>query len=164
MIATWGVAATFGSLRAGSFTDRFGNRRVINVALAILALDFALMPWSGATFLGAVVALLVWGVCGWGFVVSQQHRLVGIAPARAPVVLALNASAIYVAVSASGAVGGVAIRAIDAHRMPLVSALLVFASLGLAELAHRRIARQATGSAGAANSDRVDVRVRHAVR
>lgn len=150
LIATWGLAATFGSLRAGGFTDRFGNRRVINVALAILALDFALMPWSGATLPGALLALAVWGVCGWGCVVSQQHRLVGIAPGRAPVVLALNASAIYLAVSASGAAGALAIRTIDAHLMPLVSALLVLISLGLAEFAHRRIVRQATVSNAAA--------------
>jgi predicted MFS family arabinose efflux permease len=150
LIATWGLAATLGSLRAGSLTDRFGSRRVINVAVAILALDFALMPWSGATLPGALPALAVWGLCGWGFVVSQQHRLVGVAPALAPIVLALNASAIYLAVSASGAAGALAIRAIDAHELPLLGAVLIFASLGLAELAHRRIVRKATASASAA--------------
>ena len=147
LIATWGLAATLGSLRAGSLTDRFGNRRVINVAIAILFLDFALMPWSGATLPGALPALAVWGLCGWGFVVSQQHRLVSIAPALAPIVLALNASAIYLAVSASGAAGAVAIRALDAHDLPLLGAVLILVSLGLAELAHRRIVRQATASA-----------------
>jgi MFS transporter, DHA1 family, inner membrane transport protein len=80
LIATWGIAATLGSLRAGSLTDRFGNRRVINVALAIAALDFALMPWSAATLAGSLAAIAVWGVCGWSSVVSQQHRLVGIVP------------------------------------------------------------------------------------
>ena len=147
LIATWGLAATLGSLRAGSLTDRFGNRRVINVAIAILFLDFAFMPWSGATLPGALPALAVWGLCGWGFVVSQQHRLVSIAPALAPIVLALNASAIYLAVSASGAAGAVAIRALDAHDLPLLGAVLILVSLGLAELAHRRIVRQATASA-----------------
>lgn len=144
LIATWGVAATIGSVSSGSLTDRFGNRRVINVALAILATDFAIMPWSGATLAGALPALAVWGLCGWGFVVSQQHRLVGIAPTLAPIVLALNASAIYLAVSASGAVGALAILAIDGHELPHLGAVLILASLGLAELAHRRIVRQET--------------------
>ena len=49
----------------------------------VVALDFALMPWSGATLSGALPALAVWGLCGWGFVVSQQHRLVEVVPARA---------------------------------------------------------------------------------
>lgn len=144
LIATWGVAATFGSLRGGSLADRFGNRRVINVAVAILALDFALMPWSGATLSAALPALAVWGLCGWGLVVAQQHRLVGIAPELAPIVLALNASAIYLAVSASGAAGALAIRVIDAHELPLLGAVLILASLGVAELAHRRIAGRTT--------------------
>ena len=65
---------------AGGLTDRFGNRLVIYGRIAILALDFALMPWAGVSFVGAAAALAVWGVCGWGFVVAQQHRLVGIAP------------------------------------------------------------------------------------
>ena len=146
LIATWGVAATLGSFHAGSLTDRFGNRRVINVAVAILTLDFALMPYSGATLPGTLVAVAVWGLCGWGFVVSQQHRLVGIAPALAPIVLALNASAIYLAVSASGAAGALAIQKFDARELPLFGAALILASLGLAELAHRRIVRQATDS------------------
>lgn len=149
LIATWGLGATLGSLRAGSLTDRFGNRRVINVAVVILALDFALMPWSGATLPGALPALAVWGLCGWGFAVSQQHRLVGMAPALAPIVLALNASAIYLAVSASGAAGALAIRAIDAHELPLFGAVLILASLGLAEVAHGRIVRQAPAAAPA---------------
>jgi MFS transporter, DHA1 family, inner membrane transport protein len=152
LIASWGVAATLGSLRAGSLTDRFGNRRVIDGALAVLVLDFVFMPWSGATIPGAVIALAVWGLCGWGFVVAQQHRLVGIAPALAPIVLALNASAIYLAVSASGAAGALAIRAIDAHQVPLLSAVLILAALGLAELTQRRIVRHATMSAATRES------------
>ena len=151
LIATRGLAATLGSLCAGSLTDRFGSRRVINVAIVILALDFALMPWSGATLSGALPALAVWGLCGWGFVVSQQHRLVGVVPARAPIVLALNASAIYLSVSASGAAGALVIRALDAHQLPLLGAVFVLAALGLAELAHGRIVRQATASASAAD-------------
>ena len=147
LIATWGIAATYGSLRAGGLADRFNSRRVINAVVAILAVDFALMPWSGATLAGALPALAVWGLCGWGFVVSQQHRLVAIAPALAPIVLALNGSAIYLAVSGSGAAGALAIRAIDAHDLPLLGAALILASLGLAELTHRRIVRQVTPTA-----------------
>jgi len=67
-------------------------------------------------------------------------------------VLALNASAIYLAVSASSAAGALAIQVIDPHELPLLGAVLILASVGLAELAHRRIARQATISAVAATT------------
>jgi MFS transporter, DHA1 family, inner membrane transport protein len=139
LMSSWGIAATAGNLAAGSLSDRFGSRRVINVALAVVALDFALMPWIGANFLGAVVAIAIWGFCGWGFVLSQQHRLVGISAASAPILLALNASAIYLAISAAGAAGALAIGFIDPHRLPLLTSVLVVASLFCAEFAYRLI-------------------------
>jgi len=140
MLSTWGIAATVGNLASGHLTDRFGSRRIANAAIAIVAADVALMPWTSAGFATALVALALWGVCGWGLVVAQQHRLIGIAPALAPVLLALNASAVYVAVSASGAVGALAIGGgLDPHRLPVVGAFLVFAALAAAELAHRLI-------------------------
>jgi predicted MFS family arabinose efflux permease len=46
-------------------------------------------------------------------------------------VLTLNASAIYLAVSASGAAGALTIRTINAHELPLLGAILILVSLGL---------------------------------
>lgn len=139
LISVWGIAATIGNLAAGHLTDRFGNRRIVNLAILIVALDFALMPWSSTSFGAAVFALAVWGFCGWGLVVSQQHRLIGIAPAVAPILLALNAAAIYLAVSASGAVGGLVMGMLGPHDLPFVSTLLILAGIATAELAYRLI-------------------------
>lgn len=139
LLSIWGIAATVGNLAAGSLSDRFGNRRVINIAVAIVALDFALMPWTATSLAGAVIALAVWGLCGWGFVVAQQHRLVGIAPPLAPILLALNAAAIYLAVSVAGALGGLMIGLLDPHALPILSALLIAGGLFGAELSHRLI-------------------------
>jgi predicted MFS family arabinose efflux permease len=146
LLSSWGIAATLGNLAAGSLSDRFGSRRVINVALVVVVLDFALMPWIGAGFFGAAIAVAIWGFCGWGFVVSQQHRLVGIDAGLAPILLALNASAIYLAISAAAAVGALVVGVIDPHHLPLVTSVLVIASLVCAELAYRLI----RGDGGAA--------------
>ena len=139
LIAVWGIGATLGNLAAGHLTDRFGDRRIVNLAIVIVALDFALMPWSSAHFWPAIYALAVWGFCGWGLVVGQQHRLIGIAPALAPILLALNAAAIYLAVSASGAMGGLMVGTIGARQLPLLSTLLIICGIATAELAHRLI-------------------------
>lgn len=136
LLSIWGCAATAGNLAAGHLTDRFGSRRVINVALAFATVDFLAMPWTSGTFAGAAIALLVWGMCGWGLVVAQQHRLIAIAPALAPVLLALNASAIYIAVAGSGVLGALAIGLVDPHWLPLLSAGLLASALAMAELAH----------------------------
>jgi DHA1 family inner membrane transport protein len=139
LLSIWGVAATVGNLAAGSLSDLFGSRRVINAALAVVALDFALMARAGAAFTGAAIAMAVWGFCGWGFVVAQQHRLVNIAPPLAPILLALNASAIYLAISAAGAAGALLIGLTDPHDLPFLTSAMVAASLIPAEIGYRLI-------------------------
>ena len=139
LMSIWGIGATTGSLKAGSLTDRFGNRRTLNVAVTILAADFAFLPWTSATFGSAAIALAVWGMCGWGLVVSQQHRLVALNQGLAPLLLALNASAIYLAIGASGAVGALLLRSVDAHYLPLVGATLIAAGGLMGELAYRLV-------------------------
>ena len=142
LIGIWGMAATIGNLVAGSLTDRFGSRAVINLAIAVVAIDFALIPLSSATFTGSVVALIVWGLCGWGMLVPQQHRLVSISPALAPILLALNAATIYIAVSLSGLLGAAALQVMQPYNLALVGAVLIIFGLGSAELAYMLMAQQ----------------------
>lgn len=149
LLLLWGVAATVGNLVAGRLTDRFGSRRIINVAIALVAIDFALLPWSSASLATTIPALIVWGLCGWGLLVPQQHRLINITPAAAPLVLGLNSTAVYIGVSMSGLIGGAAITGIDRHALGLVGAPFIALALLVAEWAHRRIARPAPHSAEA---------------
>jgi MFS transporter, DHA1 family, inner membrane transport protein len=105
------------------------------------------MAWAGATFTGAAIAVAVWGFCGWGFVVAQQHRLVNIAPPLAPILLALNASAIYLAISVAGAAGALFIGLTDPHDLPFLTSVVVVASLFPAEMAYRLIRGTTKGKA-----------------
>jgi DHA1 family inner membrane transport protein len=143
LLLVWGVAATIGNLVAGRLTDRFGSRRIINGAIALVAIDFALLPWTAGTLSTAVPALVVWGLCGWGLLVPQQHRLIGIDPASAPLLLGLNSAALYVGVSMAGLIGGAALAHIDARSLGLVGSIFILASLAAAEGAQRLIARPA---------------------
>ena len=65
--------------------------------------------------------------------------MIGIAPALAPIVLALNAAAIYLTVSASGAVGGLVMVVLGPHDLSFVSTLLILGGIATAGLAHRLI-------------------------
>lgn len=145
-----GVAATVGSLVGGRLTDRFGNRRIVNAAIAVLVLDFAVLPWTSASLVTAVPALVVWGLFGWGLLVPQQIRLIGITPSAAPLLLGLNQTAIYLAVSTSGVLGGAAITWFDRHMLGLVGASFIVVGLVFAEWAQHRIARLHHQPAGAA--------------
>jgi len=145
LIAIWGVAATLGNLVAGALTDRFGSRWIINMAIIAVGIDFALMPLSSAALPTSIAALVAWGLCGWGLIVPQQHRLIGIAPTRAPILIALNASTIYLAVAASGVLGAAMIRIVTPYGLGLVGAVLIFLGLVTAEVAHRKIEKPGHG-------------------
>ncbi|HET7362424.1 MAG TPA: MFS transporter [Burkholderiales bacterium] len=144
LISVWGIGATIGSLSAGRLADRFGNRTVLNSAVALLTTDFLLLPWTGTTFASAAIALAVWGVCGWGFVVCQQHRFVSMNSAWGPILLALNACAIYLGIAASAALGAVALDGLGARYLPVLGALLIAVGGVLAE-AFQQLNRPATG-------------------
>jgi MFS transporter, DHA1 family, inner membrane transport protein len=139
LLFVWGIAATIGNLAAGRLTDRFGSRPIINIAIVVAAADFALMPWTTAHLSTAIVALVVWGLCGWGLIVPQQHRLIGIAPTAAPLLMGLNSAAVYLGASASGVIGAAGITFLDKHDLGVLGAALIAISLLTAELAHWRI-------------------------
>jgi len=139
LLLLWGIAATAGNLGAGWVTDHFGSRRIINIASVLTGADFGLMPWTSAHLATGAAAVIVWGVCGWGLLVPQQHRLIGLAPAMAPVLMGLHTAAIYVGVSASGVIGAAAIASIGKYYLGVVGAAFVAIALLAAELAHWRI-------------------------
>ncbi|MGW5432438.1 MFS transporter [Streptomyces sp. NPDC004059] len=141
LLFVWGVASIFGTLGSGSLVDRLGSRRIINTALVALALDFALLPWSSAHLATAVVALIVWGLCGWGFLTAQTHRLIGAMPAAAPMLSGLNSAATYVGVSLAPLLGQAGMTWSGPHWLGLISAVLIALSLIAAETAHNAIRR-----------------------
>jgi DHA1 family inner membrane transport protein len=145
LLLFWGVAATIGNFVAGRFIDRFESRWIINGLLIIAIVNFCLLPWTSAYPVTAAVALSIWGFCGWGLIVPQQHRLVASAPRLAPVVLALNNTATYGGLACSGVLGGRVILIIDSHYLSLVGAVSLAIALSLAEAAHRSIKVASSG-------------------
>jgi DHA1 family inner membrane transport protein len=137
LLLLWGLAATAGNLAAGRLTDRYGSDVVINGAIALLVLNFVALPWTSAYLPTAAVALVIWGVCGWGLLVPQQTRLITIAPSAAPLLLGLNSAALYVGVSAAGVIGASSIALFDPHLLGLVAAVPVALAFVMAQLAMR---------------------------
>ena len=134
LLLAWGLAATAGNLAAGNLSDRFGGHRTAVIALLVVTADFVVLPWGVRHLATAVIVLVVWGVAGWGLLVAQQHRLVGAAPAAAPLVIALNSTATYAAVSASGAIGAAVIATAGAGWLGPVAVVFLLAALAMAFL------------------------------
>ncbi|MGW9137194.1 MFS transporter [Streptomyces sp. NPDC055681] len=141
LLFVWGVASTIGTLGSGNLVDRLGSRRIINTALVLLALDFALLPWSSAHLGTAVVALVVWGLCGWGFLTPQTHRLIGAMPAAAPMLTGLNSATVYVGVSLAPLLGQAGMAWSGSHWLGPIGTVLIVLSLITAETAHNAIRR-----------------------
>lgn len=142
LLLLWGIAATVGNGLSGRLVDRFDSRRIIGAGLCVALVNFCALPWTSVHPLGAAIALTVWGVCGWGLLVPQQHRLVKIAPHAAPLLLALNNTATYGGLACSGVLGGLALLFVDGRYLSLVGAGLIGIAWALAEAAHRCIRRR----------------------
>jgi MFS transporter, DHA1 family, inner membrane transport protein len=144
LLVLWGAAGTFANLVSGRLIDRIGSRNVILTMLTVLAIDSALLPWTSARLWTAVPAIAIWGAAGWGLLVPQQHRLVGLAPSIAPVLLGLNTAGSFFGISAAGIIGAAGIGAVGAHNLGFVGAGLAVVALIVAELATTRIAASDT--------------------
>lgn len=112
VLALFGAGAFAGNLLGGWASDRLGAPRVLvagigGAALALAGLG-AVAGMAGALL--PVLALLVaWSVLGFLVLPARQSLLVAHAPAAAPLLLALNMSAIYLGVAAGAALGGIAL-------------------------------------------------------
>ncbi|MGW5673747.1 MFS transporter [Streptomyces sp. NPDC003860] len=134
MLAAYGIGAVAGNLAAGVAADRVGPAKVLTTGYAAMAATmtaFALLAAADIHSLPAVAVLAAaWGAASWCQTPAQQHRLIGAAPDQAPLLVALNSSAIYLGIGAGTLVGGLAIPT-GAGAMFTVAAVLALAALTL---------------------------------
>lgn len=137
ILFAWGLGLLLGNFLAGHWADR---RSALTVALAALGGGTVLLAVSPFA-LGQLEVVLIWALA-WGATdgmasVVQQHRLVAIAPASAPLLFGLNSSAIYVGVAIGGALGGlsqewfaITLLGVPAASMALLATLVTIANRG----------------------------------
>ncbi|MEX0308938.1 MAG: MFS transporter [Tateyamaria sp.] len=105
VLAIFGAGAVIGNIAGGIMADRIGWARTL-ILLCLMQIVtmpfFSMLPQPDAVLMGLA---LLWATSGWAFMAGQQMRLIGLAGPQAPVVLALNAAAIYVGAAAGSAVG-----------------------------------------------------------
>lgn len=115
MLSAYGLGAVAGNLAAGIAADRLGPTRVLAAGYTLMVASMAAFALLAATGVHAPILIAVlavaWGASTWCQTPPQQHRLFSAAPAEAPLLMALNASAIYVGLGAGTAAGGLLVAA-----------------------------------------------------
>ncbi|MEV5576409.1 MFS transporter [Spirillospora sp. NPDC052269] len=106
ILLAWGIGILAGNIIAGRLVDRHNPAHVLTAPIAIAAIALALTSVATATLASTLVWAVIWGAALGVIVVPQQHRLIALSPAAAPVLLGLNSSAIYVGIALGGALGG----------------------------------------------------------
>ncbi|PZG51421.1 MFS transporter [Spongiactinospora gelatinilytica] len=137
LLLAFGVAGTAGNLAAGKLADRRGPREVIIAVTLILAVVFVLMPLGRGTIGAAVATTLVAGFLSFSVTTPQQHLLITLARHGAGMVTSLYQSAVYLAVSLSGAVGALGLAGWGAAALPYLAAGLMALTAGLTYLSGR---------------------------
>jgi DHA1 family inner membrane transport protein len=128
-LLVFGLAGVLGNLVARRVAQRTSAARALAGALVALLLLFAalgLVPPHPAL---AFVLLALWAVANDVFMPSQQRRLVEMAPEARGLVLALNASALYVGMSSGAFVAGQVQAHAGIGTLPWASVALIAAAL-----------------------------------
>jgi len=132
VLLAFGVLGVAGNAVGARIYRRIGGATTITMTLAGLAVAF-LGLWAAPRALVAAVLLFA----GWAFFsqlyqAPQQARLVALLPDQRALLLALNASTMYVGVSVGGLLGSTFITALGARSLSLVGLV----PLALAVLSH----------------------------
>uniref|UniRef100_A0AAU2UYT5 MFS transporter n=1 Tax=Streptomyces sp. NBC_00003 TaxID=2903608 RepID=A0AAU2UYT5_9ACTN len=108
ILLAWGIGTLAGNITAGRLVDRYDAARVLTGTLTLATLALVLTPLATRALASTLVWAVAWGVTVGVIVVPQQHRLISLSPAAAPVLLGLNSSALYIGIALGGGLGGLA--------------------------------------------------------
>jgi predicted MFS family arabinose efflux permease len=142
-LGLFGAGGFVGNLIGGWAADKIHPPRVIVCGLSLMALCFAgfsIVPaLAGANACLAILALVaVWAVVGWSVHPAQQSRLIGFAPQSAPLLLALNASSLYLGMALGAGLGAVTLAHGGVGDLGWVAALCELVALALVGASLRR--------------------------
>jgi predicted MFS family arabinose efflux permease len=131
LLMVFGVAGALGNGMGGWLVDHWGAHRTIILSLSVLSTILAVLPWFSATQAGAALGLFIWSMAGWLLSPAQQHRLLTLVPPYAgPLLISLNASALYLGIGSAGVLGGLIIQAWGAWALTFVAACIGCMTLG----------------------------------
>lgn len=140
-LMTFGVAGIGGNFVARYLSYRWSADRSVVMALLGMGLVFAVLYAAPRMTAAAFGVMALWAIANDLFVPAQQRRLVELAPEMRGLVLALNASALYVGMSAGSFAGGRLASRAGLALLPVGSMLFIGGALCALLVSRRFVAR-----------------------
>lgn len=140
VLLLYGLSAVAGNLLGGRLADRLGPNTTLLMLCSVQVLVLPALSLLDLPLAMMVGLLVLWSVFGWSVHATQQSRLVALDPPRAPVLLALHSSGIYIGASAGSAIAGQVLALADDRWLGPAGTLLMLAAaatLGLMALVSR---------------------------
>lgn len=122
LLFLFGVGGVLGNQVSSLIAGRLGPEGTVTACLCTVIVALVTL-WLLPPVLWLIVpAMMAWSAAGLMVMAPLQTRLVGLAPEKSNLSLALNASAVYVGMSAGSAISAVAYEAVGIGILPLLTA------------------------------------------
>jgi MFS transporter, DHA1 family, inner membrane transport protein len=121
VLLIYGVNGVLGNVFAGRLGDRFGPDKIILISLLGLTAGLLILQFVEPVFLLALIGISCWAFSGMMFHSPQQQRIANIDPAQRSLLLALNASALYLGISVGSWISNFSYVEFGHEVLPLVS-------------------------------------------
>jgi DHA1 family inner membrane transport protein len=136
-LIVFGLGTASGNWVSGLAADRFGSNRCVVVGLTGLAVVLSALPLATTSLLAGLPALFIWGFLFPFLNLSQQHRLLSLAPEHANVILALNSSMLYLGIAGGAALGGLALHYVPVTQLSWLGVVCLLLALLMLTLSIR---------------------------
>ncbi len=122
LLLVLGLGTVAATQIGGRIIDRFGSTRLLVAFLAVQLIVEVSIAYTTASWMGAALALFIWGASGPSFFIAQQHRLLSIAPEHINVITALNSSMNYLGIACGAVLGGVVLSYMQVTQLGWIGA------------------------------------------
>ena len=106
LLLCYGAAGVLGNVSGGRMADVLGAARTLWICFFGCTAALVLLPFAGATLVGAGAVFAVWGFLAWAANSPLQGMLIQLAGRHGQLIVALNSSVIALGTAGGAIIGG----------------------------------------------------------